>query len=224
MAGAMDVKICGLTTRPAIDAVIGRGASHVGFVHFAPSPRHLALDAMPELRAHVGARAGVVVVVVDPDDALVEARAATVRPDVLQLHGGESPARVRAWRERFGIRTMKAVAVGGPADIDRAHSFVGVADQLLLDAKRPKGSDLPGGNGRAFDWSLLARLDRGVRYMLSGGIDAGNVGQALRLARPAGLDVSSGVEVRPGVKDLGRIHGFFDALDALALDQERQTA
>ena len=217
---AFDVKICGLSTPEAIEAAVSRGASHVGFVHFARSPRHLTIEAMAALRDLVGSGAETVIVTVDPDDALIDRFVSDVRPDWLQLHGKETPGRVAAIKARVapaGIRIMKALPVAEAGDLDAVARYRDIADRILLDSKRPKGSDLPGGNGVAFDWTLLAPevsgLDPALPLMLSGGLDAANVGYALRIARPAGLDVSSGVESAPGVKDVRRIHHFFDALD-----------
>ena len=215
-----DIKICGLKTSEAIEAAISRGASHVGFVHFAKSPRHLEIEAMAALRDLVGNRAQTVIVTVDPDDALVDRFVHEVRPDWLQLHGKETPEQAAAIKARVagnGIRVMKALPVSEATDLGTIVLYRDIADRILLDSRRPKGSHLPGGNGVAFDWTLLAPdssgLDPALPIMLSGGLDAANVGYALRIARPAGLDVSSGVESAPGVKDIGRIHQFFDALD-----------
>lgn len=209
----LDIKICGLKTPDAISAAVDRGASHVGFIHFEKSPRHLTVPEMAALRPHV-VGAMLVVVLVDPDDATIDAVTHDVRPDMLQLHGKETPTRVAAIRTRSGLPVMKAISVGTAADLAGIADHATVADRILLDAKKPAGSDLPGGNGVSFDWRLLAALDADVRYMLSGGLDAGNVGEALLRVRPAGIDISSGVESAPGIKDIGLIHGFFDALDA----------
>lgn len=217
---ALDIKICGLKTAEAIEAAVGRGATHIGFVHFARSPRHLTVAEMAALRPAAGG-AALVVVLVDPADEVIEAVAGTVRPDMLQLHGGETLERVAAVRRLGGLPVMKALAVGSAADLAAVSAYRGIADRLLLDAKRPAGSALPGGNGVRFDWGLLAALDPALPYMLSGGLDAGNVGDALRRVRPAGIDVSSGVESRPGVKDVGLVHRFFDALDRAAAHPDR---
>lgn len=213
---SIDIKICGLKTPEAIAAVLARGASHVGFIHFSRSPRHLSVEEMAALRPAVeGAK--LVVVTVDADDALIDAILAQVKPDMLQLHGSETPARVAEIRERSGLPVIKAISIGSAEDVAGVAAYRDAADLLLLDAKKPKGSDLPGGNGVSFDWALLAALDPGLRYMLSGGLDAGNVAAALRQARPGGVDISSGVERAPGAKDIGLIHGFFDVLAAEAL-------
>ena len=217
---ALDIKICGLKTAEAIEAAVSRGATHVGFIHFARSPRHLSVAEMAALRPAAGG-AALVVVLVDPADEVVEAVAATVRPDMLQLHGGETPERVAAVRRLAGLPVVKALSIGSAADLPAVSAYHGIADRLLLDAKRPAGSALPGGNGVSFDWGLLAALDPGLPYMLSGGLDAGNVADALRRVSPAGIDVSSGVESSPGVKDIGLVHRFFDALDRAAAHPDR---
>ncbi|ORE93834.1 phosphoribosylanthranilate isomerase [Aurantimonas sp. 22II-16-19i] len=210
-----DVKICGLSTPDTLDAALARGASHVGFVHFARSPRHLAVEPMAELVRLVAGRAATVIVTVDPDDALLARFAEEVRPDWLQLHGKEAPERAAEVKARTGLKVMKALPVAEAADLGAVAAYRSVADRILLDSRRPKGSNLPGGNGVAFDWRLLDALDPDLPYMLSGGIDAENVAEALAIARPSGIDVSSGVESAPGVKDVARIHAFFDAIDRL---------
>lgn len=216
---AFDVKICGLSTPETLAVALERGASHVGFVHFAKSPRHMDVGPMAELVAEVGGRAETVIVTVDPDDALLDRFAGDVKPDWLQLHGRETPERVRDIKARTGLKVMKALPVAAAEDLAAVAPYAGVADRILLDSKRPKGSDLPGGNGVSFDWRLLSAagsgLDPQMAYMLSGGIDADNVAEAVRIADPSGIDVSSGVESAPGVKDAGRMHSFFDALDRL---------
>ncbi len=208
------IKICGLTSLEAVEAVLARGGPEIGFVHFAKSPRHLSLDRMAALRAAVGSRAGVAVVTVDPDDDLLDALVATVRPDTIQLHGHETTDRVRDVAARTGLAVMKAVSIRTHDDLAAIPAYSAVADRLLLDAKAPEGADLPGGNGQTFDWSLLSGFSPDTPYMLSGGLTADNVGQALARLHPYGLDVSSGVESSPGVKDIGRIDAFFDAVAA----------
>ncbi|SKA03549.1 phosphoribosylanthranilate isomerase [Consotaella salsifontis] len=211
---ALDIKTCGMKDEAAIEAALSRGASHVGFISFPRSPRHLEIEAMAALRRLVGSRALVTVVAVDPDDALLDKIVASVSPDWLQLHGHETPERVLEVKQRFSRPVMKAVSIGSAEDVGRVATYLPVADRLLLDAKRPKGSALPGGNGVSFDWRLLDALDDGTLYMLSGGLDAGNVGGALGRRGVTGLDVSSGLESAPGVKDVSLIHRFFDALEA----------
>lgn len=220
---SLDIKICGLSTPDAVDAAAAGGASHAGFIFFERSPRHVTPDDAAPLAARAKA-AGVVTVAVtvDADDAELDRIVRTVRPDMLQLHGSESPERVAAVRARHGLPVMKAFAISGRDDLKKLDAYRGVADRFLLDAKPPKGSDLPGGNGVSFDWSLLASLDADTDYMLSGGLDAGNVGEALGIAGPPGIDVSSGVESAPGIKDAGLIEAFF--LAVAEAREQRQTA
>ena len=221
---SLDIKICGLSTPGAVDAAIGGGASHAGFVFFGKSPRNVAPEAAAPLAAR--ARAGgvaPVAVTVDADDAALEAIVEAMRPAMLQLHGAETPGRVAAVKARHGLPVMKALAVSDAGDLDRLDAYRGVADRFLLDAKPPRGSDLPGGNGVSFDWSLLGALDARTPYMLSGGLDADNVAEALAAADPSGIDVSSGVESAPGVKDAALIEAFLLAV-AEAHEQRRTAA
>ncbi|RFC63034.1 phosphoribosylanthranilate isomerase [Fulvimarina endophytica] len=209
----LDVKICGLSTFEAIDAAIARGASHLGFVFFEKSPRHVDLAEMAELVDYVQGRAQTVAVTVDPSDDLLARLAGDVGVDWLQLHGSETERRVAEAKAKTGLKVMKALPIAGIDDLDRIEPYRSVTDAILLDSKRPQGSNLPGGNGLSFDWRLLTALDRDVPFMLSGGLDSDNVEEAVRIARPAGLDISSGVESAPGIKDIGRINRFFDALE-----------
>lgn len=210
----LDIKICGLKTPEALDAALAGGASHVGFIFFSKSPRNIEPAAAGALRGAARGRAQAVAVTVDADDAFLDAIVAAMAPDMLQLHGKETPARVSEVKVRYDLPVMRALSVSEAGDLDKARAYAGVADRLLFDAKPPKGSELPGGNGVSFDWTLLKALPAGTDYLLSGGLNAGNVGEALRLANPPGLDVSSGVESAPGVKDVGLIRGFFDAVKA----------
>lgn len=210
----LDIKICGLKTDEALAAALAGGASHVGFIFFEKSPRHVTPREAGRLREAARGRAVAVAVTVDADDAALEQIVSGMAPDMLQLHGRETPERVAHIGARFGLPVMKALSVREAADLDAAAAYAGVADRLLFDAKAPAGAELPGGNGVAFDWSLLRGFEGGPGYMLSGGINAGNVAEALRLARPAGFDVSSGVESAPGVKDASLIAAFFRAIEA----------
>lgn len=219
-----EIKICGLSDASMIDVAIAAGAHEIGLVHFPKSPRHVEIEAMRALRAHAGDRARVAVVTVDADDELLDAIAAQVAPDTVQLHGRETPERVRDVRDRTGLAVMKAIAVSSPEDLAAIARFRPVADRILLDAKRPAGSVLPGGNGVSFDWAILQSLGPNPDIVLSGGIHPGNVADALRRVNPRGLDVSSGVERAPGVKDAILIQRFFDALGAPATNPERQPA
>ena len=213
-AMALDIKICGLKTPDALDAALAGGASHVGFIFFGKSPRNVTPQTAGELREAARGKASAVAVTVDADDALLDAIVAAMRPDMLQLHGKETPERVAAVKARYGLPVMKAIAVSEPTDLAAIDLYRGIADRFLLDAKPPRGAELPGGNGVAFDWRILAGLDPDIDYMLSGGLDAGNVGRALGLARPRGVDISSGVERAPGEKDTALIAEFFHAIGA----------
>lgn len=205
------VKICGLSTPDALDATLDAGADMVGFVFFAASPRHLAPERARTLGPRVRERAQKVALSVDADDALLDAAVEALRPDLLQLHGKEPPARVAALKRRFGLPVMKAIAVAAPGDVAAAAAYVSVADRLLFDATAPREATRPGGLGRAFDWRLLENLDAALPFMLSGGLDADNVGEALRITGAPGVDVSSGVERTPGQKDPDKIRNFVRA-------------
>jgi phosphoribosylanthranilate isomerase len=205
------VKICGLSTPEALDVALEAGADMVGFVFFAPSPRHVAFDKAHALAARVLERAQKVALTVDADDTLLDAVVEALQPDMLQLHGTESPDRVEAVRQTFGLPVMKALPIAGQRDLDAIARYAGVADRLLFDARAPREATRPGGLGRAFDWHLLENLDPSVPFMLSGGLDADNVGEALRITRAPGVDVSSGVERALGEKDPDKIRAFVRA-------------
>ncbi|CAN0654588.1 phosphoribosylanthranilate isomerase [Nitratireductor aquimarinus] len=210
----LDVKICGLKTEEALAAALDGGASHIGFIFFEKSPRHVEPDQAGRLREAARGRADVVAVTVNADDAALDAIVAAAKPDILQLHGAESPERVAEVKARYGLPVMKAFAIREAADLEKITPYRGIADRFLFDAKPPKGSDLPGGNGVSFDWELLAALDDGVDYMLSGGLNAANIGAALNAASPRAIDISSGVERAPGEKDPDLIRNFFRAVRA----------
>jgi phosphoribosylanthranilate isomerase len=205
------VKICGLSTPEALEVALESGADLVGFVFFAPSPRNVGFEQARALGARVKGRAAKVALSVDADDALLDAVVAALRPDMLQLHGTESPARVTALKQRHGLPVMKAIAVETRADLAAVPAYAAVADRLIFDARAPREATRPGGLGKPFDWRLLQNLDPGVPFMLSGGLDAGNVAEALRLTRAPGVDVSSGVERAPGEKDPEKIRAFIRA-------------
>lgn len=211
----LDAKICGITDPAALDAAREHGAAYVGFVFYPRSPRYLApKDAAPLAARRGDAKA--VAVTVDLPDMQLAAILDSVAIDVVQLHGNETPERVAAVRERLGKPVMKSVAIGGPEDLPRARAYAEVADLLLFDAKPAAGdpSALPGGNARAFDWQLLADESWPVPWLLSGGLTPDNVAEAARIAGAGGVDVSSGVESAPGVKDPDRIAAFLAACDA----------
>ena len=223
----LDIKICGLKTEDALEAALAGGASHVGFIFFAKSPRNIdpaeagRLRAMARGPSTAGQKAraqgeGVkaVAVTVDADDATLDVIVDAMSPDVLQLHGNETPERVAYVKSRYGLPVMKVFSVRDAGDLEPIAHYRGVADRFLLDAKPAAGAELPGGNGVPFEWRLLAGLDAGVDYMLSGGLNAANIAEALRLTNPPGIDISSGVESAPGVKDAALIESFFRAVRA----------
>ena len=206
------VKICGLRTAETLDAALDAQADFVGFVFFPPSPRHIELAAARELGARAKGRAQKVALTVDADDATHEAIVAALQPDMLQLHGKETPARVAQLQTMFGIPVMKALPVETAADLAAVPRYADVADWLLFDARAPKDATRPGGLGRPFDWTLLKALDPGRRFMLSGGLDPANVAEALAITQALAVDVSSGVENRPGIKDPDKIRAFICAV------------
>jgi phosphoribosylanthranilate isomerase len=214
MAETTKVKICGLKTEAALEAALAGGADYVGLVFFPPSPRNLSPEAAGPLAARARGRAKIVALMVDPDDALIDAVVAAIDPDLLQLHGEESAERVAEVRRRWAKPVMKAVKVETAADAEAALSYTGAADLILFDARPPKGSPLPGGNGAPFDWRALMGVKDQAAYMLSGGLTPDNVAEAIRVTGAGIVDVSSGVEVRPGEKDPGLIRRFLRAAKA----------
>jgi phosphoribosylanthranilate isomerase len=208
---SVTVKICGLATSEALDTALDAGADMVGFVFFPPSPRHLTFEAARALGRRVRGRAQKVALTVDADDALLESIVEALQPDLLQLHGHESPARVVVLKRRFGLAVMKAIAVAAEQDLSAIADYAAIADRLLFDARAPREATRPGGLGNAFDWHLLQDIRPGLPFMLSGGLDAANVAEALRITQAPGVDVSSGVERAPGEKDLEKIRAFVRA-------------
>lgn len=205
------VKICGLSNSESLDAALDAGADMVGFVFFPPSPRNLSFKTAAALESRVRGRARKVALSVDADDTLLSYAVDALGPDMLQLHGSESPLRVAAIKARFKLPVMKAIAVESKGDLAAIARYAAVADWLLFDARAPREATRPGGLGRVFDWHLLESVAPGVPYMLSGGLDAGNVADALRITRAPGVDVSSGVERVPGEKDPDKIRAFVRA-------------
>ncbi len=210
----LTVKICGLSTPETLDAALDAGADMVGFAFFPPSPRHLSLGTARELGARVKGRATKVAFSVDADDATLENTIEALRPDLLQLHGNETVARVRDIKAKFGLPVMKVIPVGTAADLAAVAGYAAAADRILFDARAPKDATRPGGLGTPFDWHLLENLRLAVPFMISGGINADNVAEALRVTRAPGVDVSSGVESAPGVKDIAMIRAFIAAARA----------
>jgi phosphoribosylanthranilate isomerase len=208
----LTVKICGLRTPETLHAAIEAGADWVGFVFFPKSPRHVALDEAKALAPLVAGRAKKVALLVDPSDGLMADVIAALQPDFLQLHGHETPERVSEIRQRFGVPLIKAVGIADQDDLTRAGAYESLVDWMLYDAKPPKQAVLPGGNGVSFDWTLLKEAGKQHHFMLSGGLDAGNVANALAITGAAGVDVSSGVESAPGIKDPERIKAFMTAV------------
>jgi phosphoribosylanthranilate isomerase len=202
------VKICGLSTPASLEAALGAGADLVGFVFFAKSPRHVTPDRARELAIRARGRAKIVALTVDADDSALSAIVAALRPDFLQLHGNETPERVAAIGRTFGLSTIKAIGVATASDLASAKEYREVAAMMLFDAKAPSNADLPGGNGVPFDWRLLNGATGERVYLLSGGLDPENVAEAIALSGAHGVDVSSGVERAPGVKDEARIAAF----------------
>jgi len=211
----LDVKICGLKEPETIAAALDLGASHIGFIFFDKSPRHVSLAQAARLRDLVLDKTKVVAVVVDADNRFLDDLMHQVRPDILQLHGRETPRRASEIKKRYQLPIIKAIAVHDRSDLQNITPYRTLVDRILFDAKAPKNSQLPGGNGIAFDWELLESLDSELDYMLSGGLNAQNIGVALSRAKPGGVDVSSGVESAPGIKDIGLMQDFFAALDAV---------
>jgi len=208
------VKICGLSTRETLETALDAGADMVGFVFFPPSPRHLSLEAGRDLGRQVKRRALTVALTVDADDATLDNIMDALSPDMFQLHGKESVARLRDIKQKFGRPVMKAVPVATASDLAVLPGYAAVADRILFDARAPKDATRPGGLGEPFDWHLLENLDLKLPYMVSGGLDAGNVAEALRVTGAGGVDVSSGVESAPGVKDPELIKAFIRAARA----------
>lgn len=211
---SLDIKICGVNTPGARDVALAAGATMLGFVSFARSPRHLAPAAMAALAQGVEGRARKVLLTVNAADAELDELVAALKPDLLQLHGEESPARVAEVRARHGVPVMKAISIRTADDLGQVAAYAPVSDRLLFDAKPEPGALLPGGNGVVFDWSLLRGLDPGRPVMLSGGLDPSNVAQAIARVALDGVDVSSGVETAPGVKSPEKIVAFIEAARA----------
>lgn len=219
------VKICGLSTPETLEAALGAGAGMVGFVRFPRSPRHVGLPLGGRLSEQARGRAARVLLVVDPGDVELDEAVAALDPDLVQLHGRETPERARAIGSRTGRPVMKALGVAEAADLAAIDRYRGAVDRILLDAKPPPGARLPGGNGDVFDWRLLAGLDPGVPIMLSGGLTPFNVADAIAVTGLRAVDVSSGVERLPGEKDPSRIAAFIRAARAAwAAGHERTIA
>jgi len=210
-------KICGLSSEEALAAAVAGSARFVGFVFFPPSPRHLTIERAQALARAVPAGITRVAVVVDVDDDFLARLLAKAPIDMLQLHGKETPERTAAIKDRFRVAVMKAVAIAGEADLDAAKRYCAVADWLMFDAKPPKDKEgaMPGGNALAFDWQLLRQQRFPLPWMLSGGLDPDNLAAAVTVSRAQFVDVSSGVESAPGIKDTAKIRAFLARAQAL---------
>ncbi len=214
---AVEVKICGCSTPDAVAAAAAGGASYVGFVFYPPSPRAVSTERAATLARLVPERVKRVALLVDPDDELVRLVAARVPLDMIQLHGRETPARVAAIKQIAGLPAMKAIKIAAAADVEAASGYVDCADMLLFDAKVPESQAgaLPGGNAASFDWALLSGRRWPRPWMLSGGINAGNLAEAVGISGARIVDVSSGIESRPGVKDPEKIRALLEAAKSL---------
>lgn len=208
MPAQVNVKICGLTDRASLDAAVAAGARYVGLVFFEKSPRYISLPDAAELAAAIPEGICKVALVVDATNDFLDRLVAEVPLDMLQLHGKESPERVLEIKARYGLPVMKAVGIADAADLPALETYLQVADQILVDAKPPKEAVLPGGNGLAFDWRLIAGRRWPVPWMLAGGLTPDNVEEAIAMTGAQQVDVSSGVEQAPGVKDPARIAAF----------------
>ena len=209
---AVEVKICGLKTPEALDAALGGGADYIGLVFFPRSPRHVDIKTGLRLADLARGQAKIVALFVDPEDRALDSIVEQVLPDMIQLHGDESSPRVKEIRKRCGVPVIKAIRVGSAVDVKRAQRYDDAADLILFDAKAPAGAAHPGGNGLTFDWHALDDLKGRMKFMLSGGLTAENVADAIRLTGAGAVDVSSGVESAPGVKDPELIRHFLKAV------------
>ncbi|SCY51923.1 phosphoribosylanthranilate isomerase [Microvirga guangxiensis] len=205
------IKICGLSSPETLAAALDAGADMVGFVRYPKSPRHVTLDLGHRLSLQAKGRAKRVVLLVDPGDEEIAQAVEAINPDLIQLHGHESPERVAEIRSMVNRPVMKAVGIAEKSDLEAVAPYAKGSEHILLDAKPPKADALPGGNGVSFDWKLLDGLDPALPIMLSGGLNPDNVAEAIRLTRPKAVDVSSGVESGPGLKDPARIKAFIQA-------------
>jgi phosphoribosylanthranilate isomerase len=205
-------KICGITTPDALEAAIAGGADYIGLVLFAKSPRHLEIGRARELTELARGRVKIVVLTVNAADEALREIVDKVRPDALQLHGTESPERVAEIKRMFDVAVIKAIPVATAEDAGQAWHYIDVADLILFDAKADCGTDRPGGNGQTFDWASLDGVADRLPFMLSGGLDPENIVAAIARTHPIAVDVSSGVETSPGVKDPEKIRRFLDAV------------
>lgn len=205
---SIQIKICGIRDEAAMDAAAQAGATHIGLVHYEPSPRHLSLNDAAKLRLHAPSSLKVVLLLVNRDARETALAIEAVRPDIVQFHGSETAEWLKVVRDNAPVEVWKARGLSSADTLERAKAYEGAADMLLFDAPAKK---LPGGNGVGFDWALLSGYDGALPYGLAGGLDAGNVAQALRQTEAVLVDTSSGVESAPGVKDIAKIKAFCEA-------------
>jgi len=213
---SVKVKICGVRTPDLVDTAVAAGADYIGVVFFEKSPRNVTLAEAALVTKAASGRIASVAVLVDPDDMLIEEVVAIAGPDLLQLHGSETPERLADIKGRFGVKLIKAISVAAAEDAAEADRFWDIADMILFDAKPDPAASLPGGNGLAFDWHALAALSQGRHFALSGGLTAENVGEAVRVTGASMVDVSSGVERAPGRKDRDLVRQFIQAAKSAA--------
>jgi len=218
----LDIKICGLRTQETIDTALTNGANHIGFVFFSKSSRNISLPLAASMRDDVGSHARVVAVTPNADNMRLDEIVYQVKPDLLQLHGAETPRRVAEIKHRYKLPVMKSIAIHNRSDLQNIMPYRSIADRILFDAKAPKCAALSGGNGISFDWYVLDALDEGMDYMLSGGLRAENVVEALAATRTRGIDVSSGVGTESGVKDVHRIKAFLETVLNAYNDKAKQ--
>lgn len=205
------IKICGIKTMDILNTAISSGARFIGFVFYPPSPRHVNIDTAKELALMLPTGTRAVGLFVDPTDEQLDSVTGRVQLDMLQLHGSETPERIQQIKDKYALPIIKAIPVRTAEDIEQARRFEDIVDWLLFDAK-PETSDLPGGTGKSFDWTLLKNKEFSKPWMLSGGLDPDNVSEALKTLSPKAVDVSSGVESARGVKDAGKIKTFIKAV------------
>lgn len=211
----VSIKICGITSPRMAEEVVALGCEYLGMVFYPRSPRNVTPAQAGEITRAAARRLKTVAVTVDADDALIDAIVKAAAPDAIQLHGNEPPERLPVLRARHpSLSIIKAISVRTSDDIAAARRYEPLADMLLFDAKPPQGSDLPGGNGLAFDWMLLQNRDIGLPWFLSGGLNSENVGEALRMSGAKMVDISSSVESAPGVKDAALMRAFVEAARA----------
>lgn len=211
-----EVKICGLSTLETLDAALDAGADQVGFVFFDRSPRNISLEQGAALVRHARGSATTVALVVDPSSAQLDEIMSTVKPDAVQFHGSESPAVLNFFHARWAEPEIwKAIPVSSAEDLGPLAIYLSITNRILFDAKPPKDAERPGGHGKVFDWSILRDLDPELGFMLSGGLTPDNVADAIRLTHASAVDVSSGVESAPGVKDIGKIRAFIQAVQSV---------